>query len=76
MSRTFEVAGARNGSGRLYAVGVTTEGSYYAPVDSLLGLQYGALTICDDLARQGFCRRIGPLRSVSQWWKWMRNVTP
>ncbi|MFF5209069.1 hypothetical protein [Streptosporangium sp. NPDC000396] len=76
VSRTFEVPGSRNGGGRLYAVGVTTEGSYYAPVDSLLGLQYAALTICDDLARLGFCRRIGPIRSVSQWWKWMRGVTP
>ncbi|MBG0833222.1 hypothetical protein HS041_36580 [Planomonospora sp. ID67723] len=76
VSRTFEVTGARNGGGRLYAAGVTTEGSYYAPVDSLLGLQYAALTICDDLARQGFCRPIGPIRSVAQWWKWMRNVAP
>ncbi|WP_283134513.1 hypothetical protein [Rhizohabitans arisaemae] len=76
VSPTFEVPGARHGDSRLYAAGATTEGSYYAPVDSLLGLQYAALTICDDLARLGFCRRIGPIRSISQWWKWMRNVTP
>lgn len=73
---TFEVRGARTDGGRLYAAGAAVEGSHYAPVDSLLGLQYAAQRVCDDLAAQGYCRRIGPARSVRQWWKWMRNRTP
>jgi hypothetical protein len=76
VTRSFEVLSARNGSGRMYAAGAATEGAYYAPADSLLGLQYAALRTCDDLAALGLCRRIGSLRSVSQWWKWMRNVAP
>ena len=27
----------------------------------------------DDLVRQGFTKKIGPGRSTSQWWKWVRN---
>lgn len=72
----FELAGCRSGEGRMFAAGATTEGSYYAPTDSLLGLQYAAHRICDELARAGFCRRIGVARSTAQWWKWMRNRTP
>jgi hypothetical protein len=73
---SFEVTSCRSGAGRMYAAGAATEGAYYAPADSLLGLQYAALRISDDLARMGVCRRIGNLRSVSQWWKWTRNVAP
>lgn len=76
VARTFEVLSCRNGSGRMYAAGAATEGAYYAPADSLLGLQYAALQTCDDLARQGLCRRIGSGRSVVQWWKWARNTAP
>lgn len=72
----FELTGARSGPGRMYAGGATVEGNYYAPADSLLGLQYTALRVCDDVARDGFCRRIGPARSISQWWKWMRRAAP
>ncbi len=57
----------------MYAVGSTTLGGYYAGVDSFLGLQYAALQVADDMARQGFCKRIGPVRSISQWWKWARG---
>jgi len=53
-----------------------TLGGYYAGVDSFLGLQYAALRIADDLAANGLGRRIGPLRSTSQWLKWMRNKRP
>lgn len=70
---TFEVRGTRNGEGRLYAVGSATLGGYFAGVDSFLGLQYAALTIADDLAEQGFVRKLGPLRSTAQWWKWALN---
>lgn len=71
---SFEVRGLRSGQGRMYASGSMTLGGYYAGVDSFLGLQYAALRIGDDLASAGFCRRIGPLRSIGQWWKWARNV--
>ena len=51
-----------------------TLGGYYAGVDTFLGLQYAAIRICDDVASTGFCRKIGVFRSISQWWKWARNV--
>lgn len=73
VERFFEVRGTQSGPGRLYASGSITLGGYYAGVDSFLGLQYAALQIHDDLARQGFCKKIGPMRSASQWWKWARN---
>lgn len=70
---TFEIRGTRNVDGRMYAVGSPTLGGYYVGVDSFLGLQYAALQIVDDLARQGFCKRIGPVRSLSEWAKWARG---
>ncbi|MBI2168035.1 MAG: hypothetical protein HYU28_00830 [Actinobacteria bacterium] len=70
---TFEVRGTRSDPGRLYASGSATLGGYYAGVDSFLGLQYVGLTIADDLARTGWCRRIGTGRSIAQWWKWAFN---
>ena len=70
---SFEVRGADSPPGAMYASGSITLGAYYAGVDSFLGLQYAALRIADDLARRGFCRRIGLGRSVSQWWRWARN---
>lgn len=73
VERTFEVRGTRSGEGRMYASGTMTLGGYYAGVDSFLGLQYAALRIADDLAANGFGRRIGVGRSVAQWWRWARN---
>jgi hypothetical protein len=73
---SFEVEGTSSGNGRLYASGTMTYGSYYAPADSFLGLQYAALQITDDLARNGFGRHIDMLRSISQWLKWMMNQPP
>ena len=73
VSPAFEVRRAHSGAGRLYASGSIAQGGYLAPVDSFWGVQHSALEITDDLARQGFCPRIGVLRSVSQWWKWLRN---
>ncbi len=72
-SPEFVLTGTESPPGKMYASGSITLGSYYSPVDSFLGLQYAALQIADDLARAGFARRIGPVRSVRQWWKWMRN---
>jgi len=76
ISEAFEVLGTRSEPGRMYASGSPTLGGPYAGVDSFLGLQYAALAIADDLAAQGFCARIGPGRSVSQWWRWVRGRPP
>jgi hypothetical protein len=73
---TFELRSLRQEPGRVYASGAVTYGGQYGPVDSFLGLQYAALAICDDLARLGFCGRIGVRDSVRQWWRWMRHRTP
>lgn len=73
VSPSFAVRGVDSEGGRLYASGAATLGGYYAGVDSFLGLQYAALQIADDLARLGFCRRIGIARSLSQWWRWALN---
>ncbi|MEZ5141056.1 MAG: hypothetical protein R2726_00840 [Acidimicrobiales bacterium] len=73
VERNFEVRGVRADPGRMYASGSITLGGYYAGVDSFLGLQYAGLQIVDDLAAQGFCPRIGVGRSLSNWFKWMRN---
>ncbi len=72
----FEVRGTASEPGRLYASGSMTLGGYYAGVDSFLGLQYAALQIADDLADHGLGKRIRTARSVSQWWRWMRNREP
>ena len=70
----FEVRNGRSGqASRLYASGAMTLGSYYVGVDSFLGLQYAALQVADDLASQGFCKKIGMVRSFHQWTKWARN---
>ncbi|MEU1203779.1 hypothetical protein [Nocardia sp. NPDC005825] len=73
VDRTFELFGTRSGAGRVYASGSATLGGYFAPVDSFAGLQYAALEIADDLAANGFCRRLDTLRSVRQWWLWVTD---
>ena len=73
VERDFQVRGADNGDGRIYASGSMTLGGYYAGVDSFLGLQYAALRIHDNMVEAGFGQRIDPARSISQWWKWARN---
>jgi hypothetical protein len=73
---TFEVHGTRSGACRLYASGAATRGGPLAPVDSFWGLTHAALEICDDLASQGACEFLGGIRSMSQWWRWMRNREP
>jgi hypothetical protein len=72
----FEVRGMRSGGGRMYASGAATLGSYLAPVDSFWGLTHAAMEICDDLASQGRCEFPNSFRSISQWWRWMRNKQP
>lgn len=72
----FQVRGCENPPGKMYAAGSITLGSYYATVDSFLGLQYAALQVMDDLARIGLVKRVGFGRSISQWLRWMRKAAP
>ena len=72
-SPAFELTGTASDPGRMYASGSITLGSFFTPVDSFLGLQYAGLNIADDLARNGFGRKITAGRSISQWFKWMGN---
>lgn len=76
VTKTFEVRGTEAPPGRLYATGAATLGGYYVGVDSFLGLQYAAIQIADDLARQRMVGRIGVGRSVREWWRWVRGVAP
>ena len=76
VERTFELRGASSGPGVVYASGATTLGGYFPGVDTFLGLQVAAQEIADDLARRGFCRRIGTFRSIRQWLRWARNKQP
>ncbi len=76
VERTFELRGSGSGPGVMYASGATTLGGYFPGVDTFLGLQVAAQEIADDLARRGFCRRIGAGRSVQQWLRWARNQEP
>lgn len=73
VERTFEVRGTRSEPGRMYASGTATLGGYFPGVDTFLGLQIAAQEIADDLTRLGFCKKLGPIRSTSQWWKWVRG---
>lgn len=73
VSPSFEVRGTRSDTGRLYASGQAALGGYFPGVDTFLGLQIAAQDIVYDLADQGFCRRLGPFRSLRQWWKWACN---
>lgn len=74
----FELADLRNGRGRIYVAGAMTLGGPYAAVDSFLGLQFAAFQAVEDLVRNRApgLQRLHPLRSVSQWWKWVWNQAP
>jgi hypothetical protein len=73
VEKSFEVRGARSGEGRMYCSGSAAYGGYFQGVDTFLGLQFSAVRIADDLASVHFGKRIGPRRSLNQWWKWMRH---
>ncbi|MEB3283040.1 MAG: FHA domain-containing protein [Lyngbya sp.] len=64
--------------GRMYAAGAITLGGPYAPVDSFLGLQYAALQSVSSLAAIAApnVKKLGMLRSFSQWLKWVKNLSP
>lgn len=72
----FEMRGMDRGPGRAYASGVITRGGYLAPVDSFWGFSHAALEICDDMARRGFCARLGLTRSVMGWFRWLGGAQP
>ncbi|WP_375487968.1 hypothetical protein [uncultured Jatrophihabitans sp.] len=74
VERSFELRGTASAQGAIYASGSPTLGGYFPGVDTFLGLQVAAQEIADDLARRGFCKKIGPARSVSQWLKWAKNT--
>jgi pSer/pThr/pTyr-binding forkhead associated (FHA) protein len=78
VTNDFEVEGMSNGSGRVYASGVMTLGGPHAVVDSFLGLQYAALRAVEDLTRQHApgLHPLNPLRSFSQWMRWVRGSAP
>lgn len=76
VERTFELRGSASGQGVMYASGATTLGGYFPGVDTFLGLQVAAQEIADDLARRGFCPRIGAFRSIRQWLRWARDKQP
>ncbi|GAC1461380.1 MAG: hypothetical protein NVS2B14_07120 [Chamaesiphon sp.] len=78
ISNDFELVEMRNQSGRMYAVGASTLGGPYAPVDSFLGLQYGALCSVDGLAsaRAPGIHRLNVFSSLTQWLKWVKNQSP
>ncbi|NUR87576.1 MAG: hypothetical protein HOY71_26135 [Nonomuraea sp.] len=73
---SFEVLGAENDGGAVYASGAATAGNHFLAVDSFLGMQTAALDIADDLARRGFCAHLGPGRSLAQWLRWAANRRP
>jgi lysine/ornithine N-monooxygenase len=73
VERSFELRGAASAPGAIYASGSPTLGGYFPGVDTFLGLQVAAQEITDDLTRRGFCKKLGPGRSTSQWLKWARN---
>lgn len=76
VERDFQVRGAQSQPGKVYATGSMTLGGYFCGVDTFLGLQLASMDILDDLAKDGFCRRIGVLRSTAQWWRRMRGRQP
>ena len=74
VERTFEVRGTRSGTGRMYATGAATLGGYFPGVDTFLGLQLAAREVADDVASLGMVRRLGSMRSIRQWIRWMRGT--
>lgn len=74
----FELTGLSNGSGRLFAAGSIVFGNAFAPTDSFFGMQYGAYCSLNQLLalKAPGLKPLTPLRSVNQWWLWMRGLTP
>jgi hypothetical protein len=78
VANDFEIIGMENNKGHMYASGAMTLGGPYAAVDSFLGLQYSAQRSVDSLTRLRApgLRYLNGFRSISQWLRWARGVTP
>jgi len=74
----FEIPKLRNGNARAFAAGSMTLGGPYAMVDSFIGLNYAALRTTEVLLAAGApgIRDLSPMRSVAQWFRWMRGTSP
>lgn len=70
---SFELRGAASGRGRIYLTGAASFGGYFPGVDTFLGLQISAQEVVDDVAKRGFCRQLGPVRSIVEWLRWARG---
>jgi hypothetical protein len=70
---SFAVNGAESGMGRMYVTGAASLGGPFPGVDTFLGLQIAAQEVVDDIARRGFCRRLGPASSFAGWCRWLRG---
>ena len=68
---SFGLRGADSGVGRMYVTGAASYGGYFPGVDTFLGLQLSAQDVIDDIARRRYCDRMGPMRSMTGWLKWM-----
>lgn len=77
-SNDFEIEGMRHDTSRMYAAGAMTWGSSHAPVDSFFSLQYAALRSVDALTEQNApgLKKLNGIRSVTQWLRWARGVSP
>jgi uncharacterized NAD(P)/FAD-binding protein YdhS len=71
VDEAFGVRGSDNGMGRVYVTGAASLGGPFPGVDTFLGLQIAAQEVVDDIARRGFCRRLGPASSLAGWWRWV-----
>lgn len=76
VSDDFELEEMKNRRSRIYATGAMTMGSKYAPVDSFLGLQYSAQRSVQHLLNQKApcIKALSPLRSLTQWSRWLLGV--
>jgi hypothetical protein len=71
VERSFELRGSASGEGRIYVTGAASYGGYFPGVDTFLGLDISAQEVVDDIARRGYCRHMGPVRSTVEWLKWV-----
>ena len=78
VSQCFELQAIRQSKGRAYAVGAPTLGSYFAPVDSFLGLQYAAQQAIEDMRSAGApnIEFLDFYRAASRWLRWARGASP
>ena len=71
VDQSFAVIGGDSRMGRMYLTGAAALGGPFPGVDTFLGLQIAAQEVVDDIARRGFCRRIGLTASLAGWLRWV-----